>query len=89
MIALSDEWRIRPLDELQWVIERRAKAKAGRLQPIGGRWQARAYCRTKAGLKTAVTSLKAEGFSLDTRLVDNLPVQFPEPAAVMETLHAQ
>lgn len=50
MIKLSDDYRIRPYDEVQWVLEYRrphSRTKAG-----AERWNILAYCRTKVGLET-------------------------------------
>ena len=34
-LILSDDYRVRPLDHLQWVRERRLKARPGHLKPAG------------------------------------------------------
>jgi len=72
MIMLSADYRIRPLDHLQWVLEhRRSQLKGG-----GERWDAYAYCRTRIGLETALSRLKCEGASLDRSLIAHLPDYF-------------
>ena len=67
LIQLSDEWRVRPLDHLQWVLERRAvrgggrwKHRASHLNDGGSVLDAWAYCHTKAGLRTAVRRSKSQ-----------------------------
>jgi hypothetical protein len=73
MIVLSEEWRVRPLDHLQWVLERR---RPNQLRAGGERWDAQAYCRTRAGLETALSRLKAENVVLDASLLASLPDYF-------------
>lgn len=78
MIALSNEWRVRPFDHLQWIVEYRVKPRGGGLQRDGARWLPHAYCRTKDGLRCA---LSREGVpSLDLSKLDILPDRFPEKA---------
>lgn len=87
MIQLSNDYRVRPLDHLQWVLERRAKLGGGRwkdqesgLKQRGGEWKAYAYCHTRAGLETALSRLRCdEGVFLDPALIADLPDFFPEP----------
>ena len=69
-IMLGPDWRVRPLDHLQWVVERRA---AGRLEHDGARWLPEAYCRTRVGLFCALSRL-APG--LDTTPLAGLPAAF-------------
>ena len=76
MIMLSADYRIRPLDHLQWILEQRKQTKAGRLERAGGEWRPYAYCRTKIGLETALSRLKCEGASLDRSLIAHLPDYF-------------
>jgi hypothetical protein len=59
MIQLSDDYRVRELDDLQWVLERRSTAEPGRLKRRGGEWKAHAYCRSRAGLETALSRLRS------------------------------
>jgi hypothetical protein len=76
---LAADWRVRPLDHLQWVLEVRKKARDGRLRRDGEVWRAYAYCRTKAGLETALSRLRCEGIVLDPALLAGLLDFFPEP----------
>lgn len=71
-VALAEDWRVRPLDDLQWILEhRRSGLKGGT-----ARWDARAYCTTRAGLETAVSALKADGVVLDPAPLAQLPETF-------------
>ena len=82
-LILSDDYRVRPLDHLQWVLERRLKARPGHLKPageVGGRWLVVAYCRTRIGLETALSRLRCDGVHLDVALLAGLPERFPEPS---------
>ena len=36
-VQLSDDYRVRLLDHLQWVLERRSEARAGQLKRTAGR----------------------------------------------------
>jgi hypothetical protein len=93
MIELSPDYRIRVLDELQWLLERRTVTGGGRwkgqdrrLNDDGARnerWLPYAYCRTKIGLETALSRLRSEGVQLDARLITHLP-NFFMLAAVAE-----
>jgi hypothetical protein len=76
---LGNGWRVRPLDDLQWVLERRAKPERGRLKSDGERWLAWAYCRTRVGLETALPRLRAEGIVLDPARLAALPEFFDAP----------
>ena len=81
MIQLAPDWRVRPLDELQWVLERRRPG----LYAGGERWDAQAFCRTRAGLETALSRLKCgwkgTQITLDPALIAHLPDYFiPDPA---------
>jgi hypothetical protein len=85
-LQLSDSYRIRPLDHLQWVLERRPAYNVGRwkgrqsqLGSAGDVWKPYAYCRTKAGLETALSRLRCdEGVHLDVSWLAHLPDFFPE-----------
>jgi hypothetical protein len=88
LIQLSDDFRVRPLDHLQWVLERRSvrgggrwKDQASHLKHDGEHWLPYAYCRTKAGLETALSRLKADGVVLDVGLLAHLPDHFDGPPA--------
>jgi hypothetical protein len=78
IIHLSPSWRVRPLEHLQWAVERRQIAKAGRLEQHTARWVPWAYCRSKAGLETAVSRLRSEGIELDPTPISDFPSFFPE-----------
>jgi hypothetical protein len=78
MITLAADWRVRPLDHLQWVLERRYDPRPGRLQPVREVWHPYAYCRTKAGLETALSRLRCKGIALDPALLVALPDFFSE-----------
>jgi hypothetical protein len=54
-IALCEGWRLRSLDHLQWVVERRAEARRSRLGRVGERWLTQGYCRTKVGVETVLS----------------------------------
>jgi hypothetical protein len=81
-VMLGPDHRIRPLDHLQWVLEVRAvpgggrwKGQARQLEHAGEareRWLPYAYCRTKAGLETALSRLKV----LDPAPLADLPDHF-------------
>ena len=89
-VQLSDDYRVRPLDHLQWILERRVAVGGGRwkhrdcrLKHAGARserWLPVAYCRTRIGLETALSRLRSEGVHLDETLLANLPERFPEPS---------
>jgi hypothetical protein len=81
-LPLGPNHRIRPLDHLQWVLEARKKPQPGRLERAGGDWKAYAYCRTRAGLETALFRLRSEGIVLDPAPVADLPLLFPEPKPI-------
>jgi hypothetical protein len=83
IIILAADWRVRPLDHLQWVLEVRKKARDGRLQRDGEVWRAYAYCRTKAGLETALSRLRCKGIALDPTPLAGLPDFFPEPGEAL------
>jgi len=75
IIVQTAEWRVRPLDHLQWVLERRRS----RLKGGGACWDAVAYCRTRDGLLFAVNRYKAD---IDPGELAHLPRFFeesPEP----------
>jgi hypothetical protein len=78
-LSLAPDWRVRPLDELQWVLERRNKARPGDLKVFAGAWRPWAYCTTRLGLETALSRLKTEGVALDPTPLASLPAQFPTP----------
>jgi hypothetical protein len=92
IITLSADYRIRPLDHLQWILERRSvtgggrwKAHTSQLEHAGesaGRWLPYAYCRTRIGLTTALSRLRCEGIHLDPMRIAHLPDYFPGPAAL-------
>jgi hypothetical protein len=69
-IMLGPDWRVRPLDDLQWVLERR---DVSRLDPAGARWRPWAHCRTRTGLETALSRLRADGVVLDPASLAALP----------------
>ena len=71
---------MRPLDHLQWVLERRQKGRPSQLKLRGETWLPYAYCRTKAGLETALSRLRCEGVYLDPKLIAHLPALYPEEA---------
>jgi hypothetical protein len=73
LIMLADGWRVRPLDEIQWVLEHRPD---GRIEPDTERWLPKACCRTKSGLLTAASRLMAEGAVLDAAPLAALPDNF-------------
>ena len=77
-ITLAADWRVRPLDHLQWVLERRYDPRPGRLQPVREVWHPYAYCRTKAGLETALSRLRCKDIALDPALLAALPDFFLE-----------
>lgn len=78
-IYLSPDFRVRPLDHLQWVLERRKQARESGVGPRAGEWKAFAYCRTRAGLETALSRLRADdNVHLDASLISHLPTFFPE-----------
>jgi hypothetical protein len=78
VIQLSPDYRIRPLDHLQWVLEKRRPVS--RFKGGGERWDAFAYCHTRVGLETALSRLRCGGVHLDPKLIAHLPERFPEPA---------
>ena len=83
MVELSDQYRVRPLDHLQWVLERRLKARPSQLKragEVGERRLAIAFCRTRIGLETALSRLRCDGVHLDVTLLAGLPERFPEPS---------
>ena len=90
MIHLSPDYRVRPYDALQWVLERRAvtgggrwKHQASRLNDAGeagARWVPIAYCRTRIGLETALSRLRCDGVHLDASALASVPERFPEPS---------
>jgi hypothetical protein len=77
-MILSADYRVRPLDHLQWVMEARKKARDGRLQRDTEDWRPLAYCRTRAGLETALSRLRCEGIHLDAGLLACLPYCFDD-----------
>jgi hypothetical protein len=78
-ITLGPNWRVRPCDHLQWVLERRHEARPSRLERRGESWGAWAYCRTRAGLETALSRLRSEGIVLNPTPLAILPSYYPEP----------
>jgi hypothetical protein len=44
VVPLGPNHRIRPLDDLQWVLEVRKQPRPGRLERDGGAWKVYAYC---------------------------------------------
>jgi hypothetical protein len=81
MIVLSEDYRIRVYDDLQWVLERRDMVPRRGFKPAGERWRIIAYCRSRAGLETAVSRLKCEYvvFTADRHAeIAKLPEWFPE-----------
>jgi hypothetical protein len=75
-IQLSAEWRVRPYDALQWVVERRdQKARRSQNKLATERWRILAYCRTRVGLETALSRFNA---GVDTAPLAGLPERFPE-----------
>ena len=61
------------------MLEVRKKPRLDRLERRGGDWKAYAYCRSKAGLETALSRLKAEGVVFDPAPLAAFPLFFPEP----------
>ena len=74
VISLSAEWRIRPYDALQWVVERRRKPFTGGPE----RFTPTAYARTRAGLQNACSRLCALGYHLDTAPLAALPADYDD-----------
>jgi hypothetical protein len=73
-ITLADDWRVRPIDALQWVIEHRdQKGRRSRLELAGERWRAMAYCRTRDGLYCALSRFNA---GVDVAPLAVLPERF-------------
>jgi hypothetical protein len=54
-VALCGGWRLRPLDHLQWVVERLDGAPEGSSGLAGARWRAQGYCRTRVGVETVLS----------------------------------
>lgn len=78
VLHLSDDYRVRVLDHLQWVLERQMRARAG-LERAGERWVPFAYCRTRAGLETALSRLRCDSsVFLDPAPLASFPDFFPE-----------
>ena len=79
MIWLSSTWRVRSLDEVQWVLEHEMPGTGAR----GALWRAWAYCRTREGLETALSRLRCgwrgTKVTLDPALLSELPERFPSP----------
>jgi hypothetical protein len=80
-ITLCEGWRLRPLDHLQWVLERLGGAPEGVVEPVGERWRPQAYCRTKAGIQTA---LSRAGLRASPAVLAGLPEYFVPAATVAE-----
>jgi hypothetical protein len=78
-VVLSRDYRIRPLDHLQWV---RKQTKEGRLEQAGGGWRPYAYRRTRIVLETALSRSRCEGVHPDPGLIAHLPECFTEPSPV-------
>ena len=75
-IMLSADWRVRPLDHLQLVLERRSKAPTSQLERCGEAWKAQAYlCRTRDGLYCALSRFNSEA---DATQLAVLPERFIE-----------
>ena len=74
-IMLSADWRVRPLDHLQWVLERRSKAPTSQLERCGETWEVQAYCRTRDGLYCALSRFNPEA---DATQLAVLPERFIE-----------
>jgi hypothetical protein len=76
------ELRVRPLDHLQWVLERRKVRGGGRwghLKQDTARseaWLPLAFCRTRAGLETALSRLRQDDIVFDAGLLAGLPDHF-------------
>jgi hypothetical protein len=89
VIIWPEGYRVRPLDQLQWILERRdQKGRGGRLEPVAEVWRPYAYCRTRTGLETALSRLRASsGVRLDPQLIAHLP-EFYEPLADRPRPHA-
>jgi hypothetical protein len=85
-IVWPEGYRVRALDHLQWVMERRdKKGRDGRLEPIGEVWRPVAYCRTRIGLETALSRLRCEkSVHLDSSLIAHLPEFYPDKAEPIE-----
>jgi hypothetical protein len=54
VVMLAPDWRVRPLDQLQWVLEQQDR-RPRQLKLVTERWRPRAYCRTRDGLHCALT----------------------------------
>jgi hypothetical protein len=79
--TLLEGWRLRTLDHLQWVVERRVTAQEGSVKHDRERWLPQAYCRTKLGIKTTLSR-----FSLHTDpvVLAGLPEHFDAGAPAQE-----
>jgi hypothetical protein len=74
VVMLAPDWRVRPLDHLQWVIE---KGDGVDFKLDGERWRPRAYCRTRGGLLCALSRLAPE---IDSGPLASFPAMFePNP----------
>ena len=68
-ITLCEGWRLRPLNHLQWVVERQdGQDRHSKL--AGERWRIQGFCRTKIGIQTV---LSRSGLRADTGVLDGLP----------------
>jgi hypothetical protein len=72
-IMLCAGWRLRPLDHLQWVVERLDGPREAGAGLAGERWRPQAYCRTRLGIQTA---LSRAGLRADPVLLAGLPEYF-------------
>ena len=74
MVMLAPDWRVRPLDHLQWVVEKGDRVD---FKLDGERWRPLAYCRTRDGLLCALSRLAPE---IDSSPLASFPAMFePSP----------
>jgi hypothetical protein len=79
--TLCEGWRLRTLDHLQWVVERRVTVQEDNVKRDRERWLPQAYCRTKLGIKSTLScfSLRA-----DPVVLAGLPEHFDAGAPAQE-----
>ena len=70
-IEFAGGWRVRPLDEIQWVLEHRHSP----LEAAGEGWRVRAYCKDPGGPAILLRTI-----DLDPAPVRHFPDRFPEAA---------
>jgi hypothetical protein len=83
-IPLGPDHRIRPLDHLQWVLERRSvlgggrwKGQARQLEHAGERWLPYAYCPHQGGTRNGSISLTQRGHRARSGAPGRRPAVFP------------